>query len=384
MTLVVGVRGGKGTSGRYRGRRHVTKHGVMPPTSVEPPPARPRLVALDVIRGFALCGILIANVIPISASVASDAPVTTALTTAGNGAVDWLHLLVDQRFFPIFSLLFGVGFALLVESAADRVARPRLVLLRRLLVLLAIGLAHLLLLWPGDILTVYAAVGLLVLLPSTWLPRRAVAGLAALCLAAAILLGAGHYAMVPGLFLLGTALTRYGVTRRIEDSTRVPALLALVLGAAAVPAAWAQAAFERGGDIDAPGYRTAFAIAGVLIAGVYVCLLLVLLRTPARRALRAVFAPLGKMALTNYLTATVLVLGVAHVVGHPERWSSKTVLVIAGTVLVAQWLFSTLWLRRFRYGPLEWGWRWATWLRRPPLRVTDPASGRRARSALVA
>jgi uncharacterized membrane protein YeiB len=359
----------------------------MPPTPVESPPARTRLVALDVIRGLALCGILVANVIPISAAVASDAPVTAALTTAGNGAVDWLHLLVDQRFFPIFSLLFGVGFALLVDSAATRVARPRLVLLRRLLVLLAIGLAHMLLLWPGDILTVYAAVGLLVLLPSTWLPRWAVTGLAVVCLAAAILLGAGHYAMVPGLFLLGSALTRYGVTRRIEDSARVPALLALVLAVAAVPAAWAQASFERVGDVDAPGYRIVFAVAGLLIAGVYVCLLLVLLRSPAARVLRAVFAPLGRMALTNYLTATVLVLGVAHVVGHPERWSSKTVLVIAGTVLAAQWLFSTLWLRRFRYGPLEWAWRWATWLRWPPLRATDRAADespeRRAPSSLV-
>lgn len=356
----------------------------MPPTSAGSPPARSRLVALDVLRGFALCGILVANVIPISAAVVTDAPVTTALTASGSGQVDWLHLLVDQRFFPIFSLLFGVGFSLLGESAADRLARPRLALLRRLLVLLALGLAHLFLLWPGDILTVYAGVGLVVLLPSTWLPRWAVAGLAAVCLVAAILLTGGPYALVPGLFLLGSALTRYGVTRRIESSTRVPALLALVLAAAAVPALWAQASFERVGDIDMLGYRIVLPVAGLLIAAVYTCALLVLLRTPARRALRAVFAPLGKMALTNYLTATVLVLGVAHVVGHPERWSSKTVLVIAGTVLAAQWLFSTLWLRRFRYGPLEWGWRWATWLRRPPLRVTEPASGRRTPSTLVA
>lgn len=359
----------------------------MPPTSTDPATdpasARSRLVALDVIRGLALCGILVANVIPISAAVASDAPVTAAVGPGGGG-VDWLHVFVDQRFFPIFSLLFGVGFALLVESAAGRAARPRLVLLRRLLVLLAIGLVHLFLLWPGDILTVYATVGLLVLLPSTWLPRWAVAGLAVACLTAAVLLGGGHYAMVPGLFLLGSALTRYGVTRRIEDSSRVPALLALVLGAAAVPAVLAQASFEGAGDTDTIAYRIVLPVAGLLLAGVYVCLLLVLLRSPVRPALRAVLAPLGRMALTNYLTATVLVLGVAHVVGHPERWSSRTVLVITGTVLAAQWLFSALWLRRFRYGPLEWAWRWATWLRRPPLRVTGPASGRRAPSTLVA
>lgn len=356
----------------------------MLPTPAGSPPARPRLVALDVIRGVALCGILVANVVPISAAVATDAPVTTALANGGTNEVDWLHLLVDQRFFPIFSLLFGIGFSLLVESASNRVQRPRLVLLRRLIVLLAIGAAHLLLLWPGDILTVYAVAGLLVLLPSTWLPRWAVASLGVVCLTAAVLLAGGHYALVPGLFLLGSALTRYGMTRRIEDSTRVPALLALVLTAGAVPAVLAQASFERAGDVDALAYRILFQAAGLLIAGVYVCLLLVLLRSPVRPALRAAFAPLGKLALTNYVTATILVLGVARVVGHPERWSSKTVLVIAGTVLAAQWLFSTLWLRRFRYGPLEWAWRWATWLRRPPLRLPDPARERRTPSTLVA
>ncbi|WP_423462007.1 DUF418 domain-containing protein [Promicromonospora sp. MS192] len=356
----------------------------MPLDSSAPPPARSRLVALDVVRGVALCGILVANVIPISATVASEAPVTSALSAPGSGGTDWLHLLVDQRFFPIFSLLFGIGFSLLVESAAARAGRPRLVLLRRLLVLLALGLAHLLLLWPGDILTVYAVVGLLVLLPSTWLPRWAVAGLATVCLVAAIGLLGGQYALVPGLFLLGSALTRYGVTRRIEDSTRVPALLALLLAAAAVPVLAAQASFERTGEVDTTGFRIAFPVAGLLVAGVYVCLVLVLLRTPARPVLRAAFAPLGRMALTNYLGATVLVLVVAHVDGEPGRWSSATVLGIAGAVLTAQWLCSALWLRHFRYGPLEWAWRWATWLRRPPLRVAGEADARRAPSTLVA
>ncbi|GAB3164944.1 hypothetical protein GCM10027059_21860 [Myceligenerans halotolerans] len=359
----------------------------MPRTPAEPHPARARIAALDVLRGFALCGILVANVIPISATVASDAAVTVAVgpATDGGTATDWLHLLVDQRFFPIFSLLFGVGFALLMDSATSRVPRPRPVLVRRLLLLLAIGLVHMFLLWPGDILTVYALVGLLVLLPSTWLPRRAVASLAGVLLIAPLLLGSGHFALVPGLFLLGAALTRYGLPHRIEGTNRapvlpVPVLPAVAFAAGAAPAVWAQAALENTGDVDTLGYRIVFQLAGLLTAGVYVCTLLALMRSPARAVLLAVFAPLGRMALTNYLTATLLVLGVAHVVGHPERWSSKTVLVVAGTVLVAQWLFSALWLRRFEHGPLEWAWRWGTWLRRPPLRRAE----RRTPSDLVA
>ncbi|MFC4057327.1 DUF418 domain-containing protein [Planomonospora corallina] len=322
---------------------------------------RPRVAALDVLRGFALCGILLANVKPI-AHLGGTAPVTESAVAAQDGA--WLGLLVDQRFFPIFSLLFGVGFSLLLDSAGHRVPRPRVALLRRLLVLLALGLTHMFLLWRGDILTVYAVVGLLVLLPSTWLPRRVVAGLAAVLIAAPPILGGNGVPLVPGLFLLGSALTRYGVVDRLEHSVRVPAVLGLAFAAGAVPALWLQVGTPVGGA----AFNLWFALAGLLIAGVYVCALLLLLATPLRPALEKVFAPLGRMALTNYLSATVLVLVAARVVGgSPDGWSSATVLLITGGVLVPQWLVSTLWLRRYRQGPLEWLWRWATWARRPPL-----------------
>ncbi|GLW08097.1 hypothetical protein Misp01_32270 [Microtetraspora sp. NBRC 13810] len=319
---------------------------------------RPRIVALDVVRGFALCGILLVNVQPIANA---GAVVLAPEGSAGGG----LGLFTTQRFFPIFSLLFGVGFSLLLESAADRADRPRVILLRRLLVLLAAGLAHHVLLWQGDILTAYAVVGLLVLLPSTWLPRWAVAGLAAVAVAASLITGGGQLTLIPGLFLLGSALTRYGVIDRIGRSARGPAVLGLVLAAGAAPALWWQAGL-RLGDREFP---LALATAGLLVAGVYVCALLLLLRTPVRRALQAVFAPLGRMALTNYLTATVLVLLVAPLPGGPPHaWSPATVFSIAGAVLALQWAWSALWLRRFRQGPLEWLWRWATWARRPPLR----------------
>ncbi|GAA4228914.1 putative membrane protein YeiB [Streptosporangium album] len=279
------------------------------------------------------------------------------------GLIDPMGLLVEQRFFPIFSLLFGIGFSLLLSSAADRTARPRLLLLRRLLALLAIGLAHHVLLWQGDILTIYAIVGLLVLLPSTWLPRWAVAGLAAALIPTSLIFAGGFFAVVPGLFLLGSALTRYGVIDLIERSTRVPAVLGLVLAAVAAPVLWWQAGSQSGD----PDFSLSFAVAGLLLAGVYICALLILLRTPLRPALQAVFAPLGQMALTNYLTATILVLAISHVIGGlPQNWSLTTVFLIAAAILTIQWLFSALWLRRYRQGPLEWLWRWATWAHRPP------------------
>ncbi|MFD0887221.1 DUF418 domain-containing protein [Streptosporangium algeriense] len=314
---------------------------------------RPRIAALDVIRGFALCGILLANVQPIA-----NAGRTVILEGQAGSTDAWLGLFVGQRFYPIFALLFGVGFSLLLNSAGERTAHPRLLLARRLLALLAMGLAHHLLLWEGDILAVYALVGLVVLLPSTWLPRWAVAVLAAVLLTGVSALTAGPFSLLPGLFLLGSALTRYGVIDRIERSTRVPAALGLLLAALAVPMVWLQ--------VRQVWFSLTLALAGLLIAGVYVCGMLVLLRTPLRPVLKTVFAPLGRMALTNYLTATVLVLVAARLVGGaPHEWSTPTVLTIAGVILAVQWVWSTLWLNRYRQGPVEWLWRWITWARHP-------------------
>jgi len=330
----------------------------LAPAQAPPAAARERIGALDVVRGFALCGILLVNIPPI-ASTGQEVMVGVA-----GASDDLLGLFTVHRFFPIFSLLFGIGFALQMRSAAARVPRPRLILLRRLLVLLGIGVLHFLL-WPGDILTTYALVGLLVLLPSTWLPRWAATALAGLLIAGSLALGGDRLLMVGGLFMLGSVLVRFGVVDRIEESTRVPLLLALVFGAVAAPLVWAQV------GADLPDRQSGMVVnaAGILLAGLYVCAMLVLLRTPLRPGLATVFAPLGRMALTNYLTATVVVTAASLTFGDALRHlTSGEVVAIAGAVLGVQWVWSVLWLRRFRFGPLEWLWRWATWARRPALR----------------
>ncbi|MFY1669658.1 DUF418 domain-containing protein [Plantactinospora sp. WMMB334] len=331
-------------------------------------PRRERIAALDVLRGFALCGILLANVKPIAHR--GGGPSAEHLPEPTVASV--LHLMVDQRFFPIFSFLFGVGFSLLLESARARARHPRVVLLRRLLALLAIGLFHFLVLWRGDVLAVYAAVGLLVLLPATWLPRRVVAIAAGALVVLPVALLGGWYSVIPGLFLLGSALTRYGVIARIDSGTRTTAVLGSVFALAAVPVALLQ---SHAGSTDPGGtaFRIAYPTAGLLTAAAYVCGILLLMRTRLAGALTAVFRPLGRMALTNYLTATVLVLLISGLVGGSDRWPVGGVVAVATAVLLVQWSWSVLWLRRCRQGPVEWLWRWVTWWQRPPLRRDRPA-----------
>ncbi|NDY94323.1 DUF418 domain-containing protein [Wenzhouxiangella limi] len=123
-------------------------------------PVKHRLEHLDVLRGFALFGILLVNfqwfTRPLQAIVLGAEP-----ELQGFGlAVDWLiRALAEGKFYPLFSMLFGAGFALMAERAESRRAPFWGRYLRRLLILLVFGTAHLVLIWSGDILLVYALTG---------------------------------------------------------------------------------------------------------------------------------------------------------------------------------------------------------------------------------
>ncbi|WP_245646127.1 ABC transporter permease [Nocardiopsis trehalosi] len=295
---------------------------------------RRRIAALDVLRGFALCGILLANI-----QLIANADTSVEAPPLG-GAHVWIGL-------PIFSLLFGIGFALLLDSAAERAPRPRLVLLRRLLALLGFGLPHMLL-WRGEILTVYAVVGLLVLLPASWLPRWAVAGLAAAAVPTALVAGGGGPLLIAGLFLLGSALVRYGVVDRIERSTWWPALLGTAFAAGAAGAGLAGPGGGRGEylayvtpaillmTVASVSVATAVWVASDMTTGI-----VTRLRTMAvsRVALLAGHV-LG--ALVQTALAVAIVLGVALLLGFrspagPAAWAAFAAVLAMATFAVT-WL----------------------------------------------
>jgi uncharacterized membrane protein YeiB len=321
-------------------------------------------VAIDVIRGVALCGILFVNIGPLTQFGYADDIYEAANFGDPSG---WLQLFVQQRFFPIFALLFGIGFSILLDSAARRAARPRLVLLRRLLLLLVIGIPFAFL-QPGSALLPFAVAGIVVLLPSTWLPRWASAAAAVALTVASLILTGGGVPLIPGMFLLGSCLVRYGVVQAIGRSRRGSLLALACFTVAAVPlAVWSATTIQNA------GFDLASALAGLAMAGVYFCLLSLLMTTGASSALEIAFAPLGKLALTNYVSAAPLMLAAGVLFDLPRSTSYPTLLISAAVILVAQWIASTLWLRHVTQGPLEWLWRWGTWGHRGPLRRSTVA-----------
>ncbi|WP_241972897.1 DUF418 domain-containing protein [Rathayibacter tanaceti] len=325
------------------------------------------MAALDVLRGLALCGIIFVNIGPLT-HFGAESDVTGPYTLADPSG--WLQLLVQQRFFPLFSLLFGIGFSIFLESASRRAQRPRLLLLRRLLLLLAIGIPFEML-QPGSALLPYALFGLVVLLPSTWLPRWAVAVAAVALLGGSLAVTGGGITLIPGLFLLGSALTRYGVVTAFGRSRRGSGIALIAFSLLAVPLAlWQASAIENS------GFDVASAPAGLATAGVYASLVSLIMTTRASRVLEAAFSPLGRMALTNYVSAAPLMLGANALLDFPHSTSWVPLFSTVAVILVAQWVASTLWLRSFSQGPLEWLWRWGTWGHRAPLRLNRAVADR--------
>lgn len=134
--------------------------------SLAPVPARERVDVIDVLRGFALFGVLLANALWYFSGFAelSEQDVLRLPANPLDSAVFELEqFFVTSKFISIFSFLFGMGFALQMRRAEEAGTPVKRLYLRRMLWLLAFGVVHALLAFYGDVLHLYAVLGLLLI-----------------------------------------------------------------------------------------------------------------------------------------------------------------------------------------------------------------------------
>lgn len=404
----------------------------MPDTAPAPPSERHD--AIDALRGFALAGVLMANLGALSLYTFLSEPQKDALPTAAFDLVaqDAMGVLVDGKAVTLFAILFGVGFALQLGRAGDKPgAVPRF--LRRVGVLLAIGLAHRYLVWWGDVLVMYAIVGALlvlfrrasdtvllvgafllaVVLPPLLIPvvrpllpgptQREVfasalhglsnGGYLQMFRANAEVVAWSHRANWPlvgfvgGRYLLGYWAGRRGLLQDVAKHRSLVVRLfqwGIVVGSAGSLLQALQGPLRAGVPLLADGagamvLRMALRVTPLALGIGYGAGFLLLFERPRGRELLGVFAPIGRMALTNYLAQSLLGvalfygvgLGIGPRFGVPGWWAAWA--VIFGVQVVA----SRLWLRRFRFGPAEWAWRCLTYGALQPLRLGPFSEGER-------
>ena len=344
-----------------------------------------------------------------------------------------VHLLADTKFISIFSVLFGAGMAMMADRAAQRGISGASLHYRRQLWLLAFGLAHAYLIWAGDILVSYALCGCLLyplrnlrprrgivlgacvvavvfpiwlgiaaLIPAlsgeelaamkadwappaevmdaqiaafrgSWLEQMPLRSMGALEFQTTAFMG---YALwrAGGLMLVGMALYRLGVLAA-SRSTAFYKRMAVTGLAVGLPVVAAGMLYNIRADFawDRSMYQGAlFNYAGSL--GVFLGYVgLVMLAVKAKRlpGLQARLAATGRMALTNYIAQSVLCTLVfyGHGLGLFERVGALGQMGIVLAVWAAQLAWSPWWLRRFRFGPLEWLWRSLVYMKRQPMRA---------------
>ena len=137
---------------------------AVPEQDLLPIAANQRIEALDVVRGFALLGIFLMNIEYFNRTLSTlDQGMPRGLTGINWFASWFIAYFVQGKFWTIFSLLFGMGFAVMMTRATQAGREFKVVYLRRVVALAVIGAAHFILLWEGDILFSYA-VGALMLM----------------------------------------------------------------------------------------------------------------------------------------------------------------------------------------------------------------------------
>jgi uncharacterized protein len=322
-----------------------------------------------------------------------------------NAVADYaIRFFLESKAIAIFSFLFGVGMAVFFERARrDGHPRPLRLLVRRLCVLAVIGAAHLLF-WNGDILFTYAIAGMIVcpvLLASTRTAGMLALACGAVCVAplplpglpnpaamlrqgaaATAVYGSGgvvemfrfrwnetRFYIAPlllgtlprivGLFLSGIAAWRMGLLsdlRRRHRLYRVVAAVGLAVGGTAS----VLRLLELGSRIDlGRASDLVFILSTVPFAFGWTALLFWASAQERRLHRLRFFAPVGRMALTNYLTQSIVLSFVfyAYGLGLVGRLPTAPVAVGGVAFYALQVLGSRCWLSHFRFGPCEWAWR---------------------------
>lgn len=392
---------------------------------------RDRLISVDVIRGVAILGILMINMLAYSGPYMQmmDPPWWTALD---HYALLFIQVLGMGKFITLLSFMFGFGMVMIKQGAERRGVRFVPLYLRRLLALLVFGSLHAFLLWEGDILMVYAIVGFILLLFHDFRPKTlAIWGFVCmgivmffigLVFISAILLqafdadldsGLGYnqvlydalvatygsgtfseifaqrfedwqgsfFGTIPlwfenlGMFLFGAYTAKKRILHDLPEHLPFVKRVWLVSLIAGVLITAITMGLHY---LSAPTFTihlNAEDIFGVYLAAPFLCFfyatsLVLLLQRASWQKRLAPLASVGRMAFSVYIMQSLIctTLFYSYGFGLYGELGAFWGLMMTFAIWAVQIVFCVWWMKRFRFGPLEWIWRIATYLRVPAIK----------------
>lgn len=405
---------------------------------LSPLPQHKRAQILDVLRGMALLGILINNIYGLSGYGFLTTEMRQQLSSFSiDQSLNFLQILfVEGKFYSLFSLLFGIGFSIILISIEKKGLNPFKIFYRRLAILFLIGAAHIYFLWEGDILLLYALIGFMlplfrncsnkalliwsavfILSPIAidglklllqWGPGDFIIPIAepidlkngingeawrtylfkegsgwqewrnyqesAFMFRYSDLLNNNRIPKVLGMFLLGFYVGRKSIYANLEE---YKPLLKRVMQwgfLIGIPFSIAMAYFSVDGKYiyastmgmaDTISY--AFAVVPLALAyTAFICLLWIKGKGISKLN---VFAPVGRMALTNYIMQSVISILIFYPFGFGLGQKIGLVYLFPMVLAISalQVIYSNVWFNYFQYGPLEWIWRQLTYWKRLPI-----------------
>jgi uncharacterized protein len=401
-------------------------------TASAPVPSSDRSDILDVLRGFAILGIFMANSAGFALYMFMDDAAKKALPSyAADDFLDQLMTaFIDGKFYSLFSLLFGIGFTIILDRNQKAGRNPLAIFYRRIFILTLLGLGHMFLLWPGDILFLYALIGMILPLFRN-LTNKTLLILSVFLIFSPIvfdlakvisdgawnlsgpfeemairideangitdqnyrtfvvdnptyqsilewsrggffwrfehIIGSNRIPKVLAMFLIGFVVGRKMIYSNLEGNKLLLAQVQKWGFLIGIPASIAFTYFMHDGiRLPKPlglSDTLFYALSVIPLSLAYTTSICLLWLKPDWQSKLKILAPVGRMALTNYIMQTVAGILIYYGIGLALGGKTGPVLFlpIAVGVYVIQVVYSNIWFRYFRFGPLEWIWRMLTY-----------------------
>ncbi len=381
-----------------------------------------RYKLIDIVRGFALLGVVVVNWYWLGTVHFLDSDQLQNLSTVSiDQYVEFFNqFFFDDKFYTLFSILFGLGFALQLNKASAKGIDLRKTFARRLIILFFIGLIHTVFFYYGDILHIYALLGFILILFRNQSNRFILITIIALIILLALMPSVrtllteshkGFDSMHPsqrfeavmnegwiGIIKINLDLLRIDYQNCLDVLNRYLGILwrfliglyigrlhllqyanrYLPLYKQLLPLGLILGLFSNGlllgmaygARIYIPESAFPWSLLSIILeVGIpalsiaYLCMIVLLYQQAPWHRILDLIAPIGRMALTNYLMQSLLFVMIFYGIGLGVlgKIGAFLITLTAISVYLLQVWFSTWWLKIFRYGPAEWAWRCLTY-----------------------